>query len=216
MSRFLIALAGPVLIAAAALLWAPGTAIAQQPAAPAAAQPEDAKAVQPGDHVLGNPDAPVTIIEYASLTCPHCAHFHEDTLPKLKAEYIDTGKVKLVFRDFPLDKVALQASTLAECVPAERYFGFLGVLFQSQANWATASDPTAALVRLGKVGGLSAEQIDACFKDERLTDAIVAERLAGEKAFDIRSTPSFIIGGKKYSGALTFEQVQDLLKPLLP
>ncbi len=183
---------------------------------PSAADPTGAAAVQPDDHVLGSAEAPVTIIEYASLTCPHCATFHQGTLPKLKSDYVDTGKVRFVYRDFPLDQVALRAAALAECAPRDRYFGLLEILFQSQANWATASDPLAALVRIGKLGGLSEEQVQACMNDEQRLDAVVAERLAGEEAFDIRSTPTFIVNGKKYSGTLTFEQMQDILRPLLP
>src|SRR5712672_1410926 len=93
-------------------------------------------AVQPGDRVLGKADAPITIIEYASLTCPHCAHFEVDVLPKLKAKWIDTGKAKLVLRDFPLDEPALRAAMVARCAPPERFFGFIDALFQGQNAWA--------------------------------------------------------------------------------
>ncbi len=167
------------------------------------------------DHVLGSPDAPVTIIEYASLTCPHCAHFHEQTLPQIKTDYIDTGKVRLVFRDFPLDAVALRAAALAECVPKERYFGILSILFESQGNWATASDPLAALAVIGKTAGLSDADITRCTTDEAHLDTIVEERMTGDQRYSIRSTPSFIIGGKTYSGMLTTEQMRELLDPLV-
>ena len=121
-----------------------------------------------------------------------------------------------MFRDFPLDQVALRAATLAECAPPERYFGLLQILFQGQASWATSQDPQAALARLGKLGGLSDEQVTACLTDEKRMDAVVAERLAGEKEFAIRSTPTFVINGRKFTGALTFEQIQEIVRPMLP
>ena len=204
---------GPATPLAGAASPAAGAAPSSAPATQASTQ---AGALTPDDHILGNREAPVTIIEYASLTCPHCAHFHETTLPRLKTEYIDTGKAKLVYRDFPLDQVALRAAALAECVPADRYFGLLSILFQGQNNWATAPDPNAALARLGKLGGLSDEQVTACMNDEKRIDAVVAERLAGEQQYAIRSTPTFIINGKKYTGAPTFEQMQDSIKSALP
>lgn len=173
-------------------------------------------AVSDTDHVLGNRSAPVTIIEYASLTCPHCAHFHEATLPQLKSEFIDTGKAKLVFRDFPLDQTALRAASMAECVPADRYFGLLAVLFQGQGTWAVAPDPVAALARIGKLSGLSEEQANSCLTDEKKIDAVVAERLDGEKQYAIRSTPTFIVNGKKFAGALTIEQMRETINSMLP
>jgi protein-disulfide isomerase len=178
----------------------------------AAVDPE----IAPDDRILGQPDAPVTIIEYASLTCPHCASFHKETLPQLKSEFIDTGKVKMVFRDFPLDKMALSAAGLARCMPAERYFPFLSVLFGAQASWATAADPIAALARIGKTGGLSEEEVARCTSADAHLDTVVAQRLEGEKRYQIRSTPSFVIGGKTYGGALTIDELREILKPLVP
>ena len=161
--------------------------------------------IAPDDRILGQPDAPVTIIEYASLTCPHCASFHKETLPQLKSEFIDTGKVKMVFRDFPLDKMALSAAGLARCMPAERYFPFLSVLFGAQTSWATAADPIAALARIAR-----------CTSADAHLDTVVAQRLEGEKRYQIRSTPSFVIGGKTYGGALTIDELREILKPLVP
>ena len=193
---------------------------APPPAATASAggQPASAAApeITPDDRVLGKPDAPVTILEYASLTCPHCAHFHKDTLPQLRSEFIDTGTVKLVFRDFPLDRIALAAAGLARCMPAERYFPFLSVLFSAQMSWATAQDPQAALVRLGKTGGLSEEEATRCTTADAHLDTVVAQQMDGRKQFDIASTPTFVIGGKTYGGALTIEELRKILQPLLP
>jgi len=178
----------------------------------AATDPE----ISPDDRILGRPDAPVTILEYASLTCPHCATFHKETLPKLRSEYIDTGKVKLVFRDFPLDKLALSAAGLARCMPPERFFPILSILFDAQMSWATAADPMAALARIGKTGGLSEEEAQRCTSADAHLDTVVAQRLEGEKRYEIRSTPSFVIAGKTYGGALTIEELDKILKPLLP
>src|SRR5262245_61512941 len=102
-------------------------------------------AVQPGDHVLGDAKAPITLIEYASFTCPHCAHFHTQILPEIKKKWIDTGKVKLIYRDFPLDQVAAKAAQIAECAPSDRYFGVVDLIFRGQSQWAAAGDPIAEL-----------------------------------------------------------------------
>ena len=117
------------------------------------------------ERVLGKAGAPVTIIEYASLTCPHCAAFHKDVLPQLKAKYVDTGKVKIVYRDFPLDGRATLAAMVARCAPPERYFGFLDALFRSQTQWGRAEDPKKALAQIAKVGGMGDAESDACMKN---------------------------------------------------
>ena len=167
------------------------------------------------DHALGDPNAPVTIVEYASLTCPHCAEFHQQVLPELKERYIVTGKVRMVYRDFPLDQRALAAAALAHCAGPERYFGFLDVLFETQENWARAEDYLAALKRLGKLGGLTEAQMDACFADQELADRILQTRLEAQNQHDISSTPSFVIDGKTYPGSRDIEEFGELLDPLL-
>jgi protein-disulfide isomerase len=166
------------------------------------------------DRVLGKADAPITIIEYASMTCPHCARFHKETLPKLKAAYIDTGKVKLVYRDFPFDGLALRAAALARCAPAERYFAVVDTIFQQQENWSRAKDPLASLGNIGKLAGMSQASVDACLKDTKLMDAIAQQRIEGEKTHSVSSTPTFIIGKEKISGAESFETFDKLLKSL--
>ena len=162
-------------------------------------------AAEPQEQVLGDPDAPVTIIEYASLTCPHCAQFHNEVLPELKERYIDPGKVRLIYRDFPLDQVALAAAALAHCAGSDRYFSMLDVLFETQSNWARADNPITALKRLGKLGGLTEEGMQACLNDEQLTDGILQTRLEGQNQYDIGSTPTFVIDGKTYSGSRDVE-----------
>jgi protein-disulfide isomerase len=172
-------------------------------------------AAEPQEEALGDPNAPVTIIEYASLTCPHCAHFQKDVLPKLKERYIATGKVRLVYRDFPLDQRALAAAILAHCAGPERYFGFVDVLFQTQESWARADDYVAALKQIGKLGGLTEKQMDACFADQDLTNRILQSRLDAQKEHDVSSTPTFIIDGKAYPGARDIDEFASLIDPLL-
>lgn len=172
-------------------------------------------AAEPQEQILGDPNAPVTIIEYASLTCPHCAYFHTEVLPELKERYIATGKVRLIYRDFPLDQMALAAAALAHCSGPDRYFSMLDVLFETQSKWAQAKDPIAALKRLGKLGGLSEQQIDACLADEELTNGILQTRLDGQNEFDVSSTPTFVIDGETYAGARDIEGFSELIDPLL-
>src|SRR3954465_7650730 len=152
------------------------------------------------ERVLGKADAPITIIEYASLTCPHCAEFDKTVLPRLKESYIDAGKVKLLYRDFPLDGVALKASMVARCLPPERYFGFIDALFRQQANWAMGADPKTALLRMARLAGMSQEQFDSCFNDKQLEDAVLQERLDGGNKFNIQGTPTIIVNGKTVDG----------------
>jgi protein-disulfide isomerase len=164
---------------------------------------------------LGAADAPVTMIEFSSLTCPHCAAFHNDSLPAIKANYIDTGKVKLVYRDFPLNKAALLGSALAHCAGPDRFFGFIDVLFKSQASWARSDDPVPALTQIGRLGGLKAADIEVCLNDKELFDRILSSRVEGAKEFNITSTPTFIINGEKHAGALPYEQFAAVFERLL-
>jgi protein-disulfide isomerase len=195
-------------------------AAAPETAAPVAPAPEGVAVgeveLAPDDRILGVAEAPVTVVEYASLTCPHCAAFHSQTLPQLKSSYIDTGKVRLVFRDFPLDRVALKASLLARCAPGDRYFAMLDVLFRSQDTWARAVDPALALSQIGRTAGLDQAAIDSCLNDESATDKIIAEIQAAQDQFKINSTPTLIVNGTMYAGALSFEQMEAVLRDLLP
>jgi protein-disulfide isomerase len=167
------------------------------------------------EHILGDPAAPVTIIEYASLTCPHCAAFHKETLPGLKERYIDTGKVKLNFQDFPLDENAVRAAMLTHCAGPERYYRFLDVFFAQQASWANARDPVAAIKQLAKLGGMSEEAINACLSDRSVEDTVLQARLEGQEKHGVRSTPSFIIDGKLYAGNRTVDEFAEIIDPLL-
>jgi protein-disulfide isomerase len=167
------------------------------------------------DMVLGKADAPVTIIEYASLTCPHCAHFHTDVLPAIKKDYIDTGKVKLIYRDFPLDQLAFAGSVLARCGGPEKYFTFLNVLFTQQRQWAGSSDPKTALVQIGRLGGVSSDQFEKCLGDKPLGDYILNSRLEGNQKHNVTSTPTLIINGKTESGAPSLEELRKKLDALV-
>lgn len=184
-------------------------------AAPTVAAPLSTEAALE-DRVLGDPAAPVTILDYSSMTCPHCADFSNKTLPRIKKEFIDTGKAKLVFRDFPFDGAALKAAMLARCAPPERYYGLLDLLFQKQDQWAHAADPLLALGRLGKLAGLSQADIDACFANQALADGILKIRMDGEKKYGIESTPTFIFndGKEKLAGALSFDEFAKTINKL--
>ena len=183
--------------------------------APAAWAHHSATASPDQEMVLGAADAPITMIEYSSLTCPHCAKFHVETLPAIKTNYIDSGKARLVYRDFPLNNAALQAAALAHCAGPDRYFQFLDVLFRSQESWAMTDDPVSALVRIGRMGGLKGDQIEACLNDKALIDRILASRVEGARDFDVASTPTFIINGEKLVGALPYEQFEEVFERLL-
>jgi protein-disulfide isomerase len=166
------------------------------------------------DMVIGKADAKVTIIEYASLTCPHCATFHAEVLPALKTEYLDTGKAKLIYRDFPLDNLAFAGAILARCGGPEKYFTFLNVLFAQQRQWATASDPKAALTQIARLGGVSAEQFDKCLADKALGDYILNARLEGNQKFNVNSTPTLIINGKTEAGVPSLDDLRKKLDAL--
>lgn len=200
------------------LLVAAGPALAQAPAAKPASPEEQAKllAVTPQDRVLGKDDAPVTIVEYASLTCPHCAHFDQEVLPQLKKEWIDSGKAKLVFRDFPLDESALLAATVARCEPADKFYGFVDALFKSQDEWAAAKDPRPALQRFAQLGGMNKNQFTTCIDDKAGQDKVVQSRFVAANQLGVDATPSFFINGTKFDGAPTAEAFNKALTSAAP
>lgn len=167
--------------------------------------------VSTDDRIMGKADAPITIIEYASLTCDHCVRFHRDTLPQIKAGWIEPGKARLVYRDFPLDGVALRAAMLAHCAGPERYFAFLDVIFQQHDQWAHAKEPVAALTRLVRLGGMSEQQVNACVGDKALETKILTSRMDAERRYEVRSTPSFIVNGRKVTGALPYPEFEKVL-----
>jgi len=164
------------------------------------------------DRILGRADAPIAIFEFASLTCSHCAAFATGTLPMVKQEWIATGKAQLIFRDFPLDKLALQAAMLARCASRERYFDMIEALFKDQASWAQMPDPSQALDRIAGMGGLSKDQASTCLNDAKLSDFIVGERLTGSKYYGIEMTPSFFLNDIKAAGEKSYADFKVLLE----
>ena len=185
-------------------------------APPAGAQAAEALKVLDRDHILGKREAPITIIEYASLTCPHCAHFATTTFPKIRKDLIDTGKVRWVYRDFLWDGVALKAAMLAHCMPADQFFTIVDVLFVSQDQWSTAANPSAALSQIGRTAGLDQPTIDKCLTDDAMKKKIVTRIQDGEKLYGMKSTPTFIINGKAESGDMDYDTFYNLVKDLLP
>ncbi len=166
------------------------------------------------ERTLGAADAPVTLIEYASLTCPHCANFAKETLPTIKKEYVETGKVKLIYRDYPLDNLAMRAAIMARCAPKERYFGLVETLFASQATWMRAPDPSAALQRVGAIAGLSAENYEACVANKEIFDGVMALRAKGE-ADKLTGTPYFMLEGKPMTGEISVAEFRKKLDAAL-
>lgn len=165
--------------------------------------------------VMGSESAPVTIVEYASATCSHCAAFHTKTFPELKTKYIDTGKVRFVFREFPFDPVATAAFMLARCMPQDKYFPMMSTLFETQRGWAFGGDPAAGLLAIAKQAGMSEADFEKCLSDKDLADKIQAGVLYGNKELGIDATPTFFINGKKIAGALTIADLDKELAPLL-
>lgn len=165
--------------------------------------------------VIGNTDAPVTIIEYASMTCGHCSTFHGGNYKKLKEKYINTGKVRFIFREFPLDGLALRAAMIARCSDTTNFFGMIETMFATQEKWLRATDPLAALKKLARLGGMSSKIINACLENEKLMDDILKTRLDGNKLHNIQSTPSFVIGNTTYPGDRNWNDWESILKERL-
>ncbi|HLI22599.1 MAG TPA: DsbA family protein [Stellaceae bacterium] len=168
---------------------------------------------QPDDRTIGKADAPITVFEFFSLTCPHCADFEDHTYPQLKKDWIDTGKVKMVYRDYPLDQNALKAAMVARCAPPDRYAAFVQVLFQQQMVWGVQKDPSDELKKIAALGGIPGDKFDQCINDDALSKSIVAEEFQAQHDYGVDSTPTFFINGRKVVGALPYEDfVKELQK----
>lgn len=167
------------------------------------------------DIVQGKADAPVTMVEYASMTCPHCAHFHETVYPLLMKNYVDTGKVKFILREFPLDVYAQAAFMLARCEGPDKRSAVVDLLFDKQKDWAYVDKPIEALANLLKQTGMSKESFDACLKDQKLQDAIYEVSERASKQFGVTATPTFFVNGTKVTGEVTPETLAKTLDPLL-
>jgi protein-disulfide isomerase len=169
------------------------------------------------DMALGPANASVTITEYASMTCPHCAAFNETVFPKIKSEYIDTGKVRYVFREFPLDIKAAAGSMLARCIAKDdsgKYFAVVDMLFRQQNDWVT-KNTTETLARIGKQAGLSQQAVEDCLKDQALLDKIAADQKFANEVLKVNSTPTFFINGEMIRGETSFEEFDKRIKSLL-
>lgn len=197
------------------LLAAPAV-LAFAPAARAQDKPVDLAALNAppeyGEMAMGPDTAKVTVIEYASATCPHCAAFHKETFPALKKEYIDTGKIRFVFREFPLNDAALAGFMLARCAPKEKYFPIMDVIYTTLAEWT--KDPLAGLGGIAQQAGFTKEQFDACMKNETVAKQILAVRSKGE-TFGVGGTPTFFVNGKVLNGESSIEEFRKTIDPLL-
>ena len=160
---------------------------------------------------LGSEDAPLTMIEYFSLTCGACGKFHRDVLPTLKEKYIDTGKLRMEYRDFPLDIWALRAAAMARSAPQKRYDALITVLFDQQARWTRADDVLAALKQIGRLAGLSSNYVQAALMNTELLDGIANSRLVANRDLGVQSTPTFLIGDRKLNGFLPLDEFDALL-----
>lgn len=174
-------------------------------AAPALAQTTDPRL---GERAMGRDDAPMTVIEFFSLTCSHCGAFHRDTWPQVRSQLVETGRVRMVWWDFPLDQVALRAAAVARSFPAERYEAFLSALFSTQDRWAYARgvDHKAEIGRIATLAGMSPAAFEAAWGDDDLARAILAQRQQAERQYNIQATPSFVFGHRVVSGAISFDR----------
>ncbi|MGD9803788.1 MAG: DsbA family protein [Hyphomicrobiaceae bacterium] len=206
----------PIAIAAAALLLAPRLAFAQDKTPDGDLTAELMKPGPLPDIVLGKADAPVTIIEYASMTCSHCAHFANAVLPKLKEKYIDTGKVRLIMREFPLDNLAAAASMLIRCAPEDKQHELMAAFFAKQDDWAfVQGNPVPGLFKIAEEHGFTKENFDKCLTDQKLLEGITSNRDRANKDFGVRATPSFFINGKKLDRSDQIDYFDKALEPLL-
>jgi protein-disulfide isomerase len=176
-----------------------------------------AKPVSLPDMALGPKDAAVTVTEFASMTCPHCAAFTKDVFPKIKEAFIDTNKIRFVFREFPLDIKAAAGSMLSRCIAKDdgaKYFAVTDLLFKSQDDWVM-KDTAASLTRIGKQAGLSQKEVEDCLKDQALLDKIAADQKYANDVLKVNSTPTFFINGEKLTGETSFEEFSKKINPLL-
>lgn len=231
--RSLLAVGGAVVAAGAFYVWrvahgpggVPPTPVPAVPM-PAAPAPADVPAAAPAaggdprmaERSLGSAGAPVTVMEFFSLTCPHCAAFHRETFPQVRAQLIDTGKLRMIFRDFPLDQVALTAAMVARSLPPERYEPFCAALFASQDRWAFARGVNSVeeLAKMAALAGLSRAAFDAAIADQGLKAAILKAQEEGDKTYHVDSTPSFIFNGParqnvRESGGRSFDEFAKLV-----
>lgn len=215
--RQLVAGVGTIAIVGAMGLGS-SSALSQRRSGPSEIPVEDLMKTVDGlaDVALGPAEAKVTVVEYASMTCGHCASFHKDVFPKLKEKYIDTGKVRFIMREFPLDNLAAAASMLARCAPEDKVYPMIDMLFHTQADWAyVQGNPVPKLFEISKQAGFTQETFDKCLTNQKLLDQINAQRARAADQFGVSATPSFFINGKKLQGAPNLETFEAMIEPML-
>ncbi len=216
--NLLIGAAAVVVVAAAGAgyyYWTPPAPTPKSPAGGADASSADLLTPGPlGDQVQGAANAPVTLIEYASMTCPHCAHFHETTYPEMKKKYIDTGKIRFIFREFPLDSLAAAGSMLARCAGKDKFFPLIETLFAQQKEWVTQR-PLQPLFAIAKQAGFTQQSFDECLTNQQVQNGIEEGRQRAVQKLNVQSTPTFFINGKLFRGTLSIEELDKEMAPYL-
>lgn len=205
-------------VLAASLPFAPVPAFAQSKPTKKFSVPELYKPGPLGDHVLGKEDAPVTIVEYASYTCSHCSNFHINTFPKLKEKYIDTGKVKLIFRPFPTGpaELSIAAAMLAHCAGNDKYFAMSSALMETQRNWMSTQDPVPMLQKLASQAGIDDAKFKQCLSDQNLAAEIQRTAQRGYETFGVEGTPTFFINGTiVVDGDVSIDALSKIIDPLI-
>jgi protein-disulfide isomerase len=196
-------------------LWSPIDTAAAQTSTGADVSMADLLVPGPlGDEIQGQADAPVTIVEYASMTCPHCSHFHETTYPEMKKKYIDTGKVRFIFREFPLDPLAAAAAMLARCAGKDKFFPLIDAFFAQQKDWVVQK-PLQPMFAIAKQAGFTQQSFDECLANQQLLTGLEEQRTRATQKFNVNSTPTFFINGKTVRGALTPEELDKQVAPYL-
>ena len=186
-------------------LWSPIDTAAAQTSAGGDVSMADLLVPGPlGDEIQGQADAPVTIVEYASMTCPHCSHFHETTYPEMKKKYIDTGKVRFIFREFPLDPLAAAAAMLARCAGKDKFFPLIDAFFAQQKDWVVQK-PLQPMFAIAKQAGFTQQSFDECLANQQLLNNLEEQRTRATQKFNVNSTPTFFINGKTVRGALILQ-----------
>ena len=176
--------------------------------------PPNAELMAPGplgERVLGKPNAPVTVIEYVSLTCPHCANFHKTVFPRVKKEYIDTGKVRFIVREFPIGRSAGNAAIANRCAPEDKYFYLLGQYLSRQREWVSQEVRLDAIYAVAKSSGMTRETFDKCLSNQNIIDGLNEVKQRGRQ-FGVIGTPSFFINGRKAQGEVTFEEIKGMIE----
>jgi protein-disulfide isomerase len=180
--------------------------------------PPAAELMQPGplgERALGNPNAPVTVIEYASLTCPHCAHFQREVFPRVKKDYIDTGKIRFIVREFPIGHTSGAAAIINRCAPANKYFPLFNAFLLRQPEWVSQEVRPDAIYAVAKSSGMTRQEFDNCLANQTIIDGLTEVKQRGRK-FGVIGTPTFFANGRKAQGTITFEEFKALVEPSSP